>query len=253
MFEINQLVVLVDDPKQIIYKIININEETIELKGYKHRSILSIDKSKIKLAPKELIQKADDLEKIYIKHFKQIKQRNKKHLFGRVLHIDGDIDYLNNCVELYNACNVNVISIYMNEKETPKYIEDIINKITPDIIVITGHDYFKGNERKDINNYENSKYFGETIRNIRKHFSDVVIIAGACHSHFEYLMGQGANFATSPARIETHTFDPAITAIKIATTSKNKIVDFNQIIKYIEGKKDAIGGIETYGKMKFLY
>lgn len=253
MFEINQLVILIDDPKQIIYKIINVNEDCVLLKGYKHRSIFSVSKNKIKLATEDLIQKSNEFDRKYLNHFKQIKQRSKKHLFGRVLHIDGDLEYLKNCVELYNACGVNVIDIYINEKELPIYIEEIVKKTTPDIIVITGHDYYKGPERKEINNYENSKYFGEAIRIIRKNFSDVIIIAGACHSHFEYLMGQGANFATSPARIETHTFDPAIVAVKIATTSKNKIVDFNQILKYIEGKKDAMGGIETNGAMKFLY
>ena len=41
-------------------------------------------------------------------------------------------------------------------------------------------------------------------------------------------------------------------AIKIATTSCNKIVDFRQITKYIENGRDAIGGVETYGKMKLL-
>ena len=253
MWEINQLVVLVDDPKQLIYKITKTYDDIIELKGYKHRSILKIQKDAIKEAPLELIKKSDDLEKKYIDHFKQMKQRNKKHLFGRVLHVDGDEEYLNNCIQLYNACNISVISIYMNEKEVYKYIEKIIETCTPDIVVITGHDYYNGQEIKDVDNYENSKYFGKTIRNIRKHFSDVVIIAGACNSHYEYLMGQGANFATSPGRIETHTFDPAIIAIKVATTSKNKIVDFSQILKYIEGKNKAVGGIETNGKMKFLY
>lgn len=253
MYNINDLVVIKDDPKQIIYKIININDQGVELKGYKHRFILSVSLDKIELAPYNLIQKSDDYDKKYLKHFQQIKHRNKKHLFGRVLHIDGDIDYLRNCEELYKVCGVPVNSIYMKEEEIPLYIEKIIQIITPDIIVITGHDYYKGVNKKDINNYENSKYFGDTIRIIRKYFNNVVIIAGACHSHYEYLMGQGANFATSPGRIETHTFDPAITAIKVATTSQNKLVDFDQFIKYIEGKRDAIGGIETYGKMKYLY
>ena len=57
-------------------------------------------------------------------------------------------------------------------------------------------------------------------------------------------MGQGANFATSPGRIETHTFDPAITAIKVATTSQSKLVDFDQFIKYIER--------ETNNKIAYL-
>ena len=69
---------------------------------------------------------------------------------------------------------------------------------------------------------------------------------------FESLIANGANFASSPKRIHIHTYDPAVIAIKCATTSYLQNVDFNQILKYIENGKDAVGGIETKGKMKLL-
>ena len=72
-------------------------------------------------------------------------------------------------------------------------------------------------------------------------------------SHFEYLIGKGANFASSPGRINTHTYDPAIVAIKVASTSKNQTVDFSDISKFIEDGRKAIGGVETEGKMKLIY
>ena len=132
-------------------------------------------------------------------------------------------------------------------------IEELLLHLTPDIIVITGHDAFDETNILDINAYENSKVFGEVVRIIRKHFFDVVIIAGACCSHYEYLIAQGANFASSPKRINTHTYDPAVVAIKVASTSVNKMVDFQEIIKYIEGGRDAIGGVQTNGKMRIIY
>ena len=119
--------------------------------------------------------------------------------------------------------------------------------------LVKAHDSFNEEDKSIIDNYENSKVFGETIRKIRRHYLDVVIIAGACCSHFEYLIAQGANFASSPGRINTHTYDPAVTAIKVASTSINKTVDFSDIIKYIEGGKEAIGGIQTNGKMRIIY
>ena len=155
-------------------------------------------------------------------------------------------------LELYEEAGLKVIGLYMEEKELPKYIELIIEKTTPDIVVITGHDIYDGKDKTLISSYENSETFGKSIRKIRKHFSDTVIIAGACGSHYEYLIGQGANFASSPARINIHTFDPAVTAIKVASTPVNRMVDYLSIIKYIDGGKDAIGGIETYGKMKII-
>mgnify|MGYP006325462759 CR=1 FL=1 len=78
------------------------------------------------------------------------------------------------------------------------------------------------------------------------------IIAGACQSNYEDLIKAGANFASSPKRINIHTYDPAVIAIKCATTSCNQTIDFNNLLKFIENGRDAYGAIETKGKMKLL-
>ena len=105
-----------------------------------------------------------------------------------------------------------------------------------------------------LNNYENTNKYIKALRIIRQRFNSdsVIVIAGACCSHFEALIANGANFASSPKRIHIHTYDPAVIAIKCATTSCNQTIDFNNLIKYIENGKDAYGGIETKGKMKLL-
>ena len=114
--------------------------------------------------------------------------------------------------------------------------------------------FFNKKDEKDLNNYENTSKYIKALRIIRQRFNNdsVVVIAGACCSHFEALIANGANFASSPKRIHIHTYDPAVIAIKCATTSCNQTVDFNNLIKYIENGKDAYGGIETKGKMKLL-
>ena len=115
-------------------------------------------------------------------------------------------------------------------------------------------DYFNKKDEKDLNNYENTSKYIKALRIIRQRFNNdsVVVIAGACCSHFEALIANGANFASSPKRIHIHTYDPAVIAIECATTSCNQTVDFNNLIKYIENGKNAYGGIETKGKMKLL-
>ena len=142
----------------------------------------------------------------------------------------------------------------MKEKDVSKVMNNILDEITPDIIVITGHDYYNGKDPKNLLNYENSNKYIEAIRVIRKRFNNdaIIIVAGACCSHFEALIANGANFASSPKRIHIHTYDPAIIAIKCATTSCNQIIDFNNVLKFIENGRDAYGGIETKGKMKIL-
>ena len=253
MFEKNDLVILSSDPEKIIYKVKNICVDSVELVGYRSRTKIKCKIELLEKAPIELINACHLVDNKYKNSFKKTRSKNKKYLYGRILHIDGDKDYLDSCLELYEEAGLKVIGLYMEEKELPKYIELIIEKTTPDIVVITGHDIYDGKDKTLISSYENSETFGKSIRKIRKHFSDTVIIAGACGSHYEYLIGQGANFASSPARINIHTFDPAVTAIKVASTPVNRMVDYLSIIKYIDGGKDAIGGIETYGKMKIIY
>ena len=255
MFNIGDLVVIINDANNYIYKIKEISNKVC-LIGYSYRLIKYVDISEIRLASTEEIEKENIVSKtISNKIINNSNLRNKKAMLGRILHIDGDKEYLDSCLSLYKDMGIYSEGLYMPEKEVYKHIKDIVLNITPDIIVITGHDAFNGKNIQDINNYENTKYFIKTIREIRKLFAfdDVVIIAGACESHFEALIASGANFASSPKRINTHTYDPAVAAIKVASTSTDKIVNFDNVLKYIESGKDAFGGIETKGKMRLLY
>ncbi|MBQ2891492.1 MAG: hypothetical protein IJE45_01210 [Bacilli bacterium] len=253
MIEINQLVFLKSDPNKIIYKVKKVVNNNVELTGMYYRSKINVTISDIEIASPDLIQLSKNKNEEFLRKIEKNKIRSKKYLLGRILHIDGDEEYLESCLELYKNIGLKAEGIYIEEKDMPDKIESLLEQLTPDIVVITGHDSFNEKDKSLIDNYENSKVFGETIRIIRKHYLDVVIIAGACCSHFEYLIAQGANFASSPGRINTHTYDPAVTAIKVASTSINKTVDFSEIIKYIEGGKEAIGGIQTNGKMRIIY
>jgi spore coat assembly protein len=169
-----------------------------------------------------------------------------------VLHIDGDEELLNKCLKLYKELGVSCEGICIKEEEIHLYIENLIKELTPDIIVLTGHDQYNGTNIKDLSSYKNTSNFIKAIRIIRKCYLAVVISAGACGSNFEALIGNGANIASSPKRINTHTYDPAVAAIKVATTPYDTRVDFRYIYKYIENGKDALGGIETNGKMRLL-
>lgn len=256
MFKEQELVYDKEEKKHIIYIIDKIINQTCYLKGLNYRiyKITTIDE--IEYIYDELKEKEKNICRQYKNNIKKsFKERiSKKILYGRVLHIDGDIEYLNNCLQLYKEMRIPVEGIYIEEKNMKNFIEQYILEITPDIVVLTGHDSYNGKDKKDLDNYENSKNFIETIRIIRKHFdaNSLPIIVGACCSHFEALIAAGANFASSPGRINIHTYDPAIIAIKLATTSCNRTIDFENTLKYIENKRDAFGGIETKGKMKIL-
>lgn len=254
---IGDYVIIKNDPFPIIYIIIDIQDDNVSLKGYTHRIYIKKKIDEIIAAPNNIIEKEEQTNNKYKKTLIKTKVRVKKPIFGRILHIDGDKEYLESCMNLYKEIGIPAEGIYINEKEIPDKIEKLILHLTPDIIVITGHDIYNGKDIKDIkdiNSYENTKYFVETVRKIRKHYSinNVCIIVGACSSLFEALIGAGANFASSPKRISIHTYDPAVIAIKVASTSFNKTIDFTSCLNLIENGKDAFGGIETNGTMRIL-
>ena len=76
----------------------------------------------------------------------------------------------------------------------------------------------------------------------------LIIIAGACESFFEAIMLEGANFASSPARIMIEYRDPLIIASKIAYTDSNKYVSINDLKPYLKSNYNGMGGTRAKGK-----
>ena len=108
----------------------------------------------------------------------------------------------------------------------------------------------------DIYNYRNSRYFIESVKEARRYERDykcdLAIYAGACQSYFEAIMGAGANFASSPARILIDILDPLIVAERIATTSKLNYLTIDDIEKDLRDGRKGIGGIGTRRKDEFV-
>lgn len=174
---------------------------------------------------------------------------------AKVLHLDGDQMYLKKCIELYKRVGLQVHGVHLNEKEMPVKIGELITKIQPDIIVITGHDAFSKNkgEKGDLRAYRHSRYFAETVREARKINPDLdqlIIFAGACQSHFEHLIRAGANFASSPLRINIHALDPVYIAAKIAYTSFMDKVGVRDALRNTLTGDKGMGGVETRGLLR---
>lgn len=181
---------------------------------------------------------------------------------GKVLHIDGDNDYLNMCMKYYMEQGINAVGKLVKEEEQPKHITMLLEENTPDIVVITGHDSISKTssttrDSKDINSldrYKNSRYFIEAVREARKYqhsLDELVVIAGACQSFFEGILGAGANFASSPGRILIHALDPGMVCRHIAYTPVDKIVSVEEVMKGTTTGLKGIGGVQTRGKLRF--
>ncbi|SDK59993.1 sporulation peptidase YabG [Sediminibacillus albus] len=174
---------------------------------------------------------------------------------ARVLHLDGDRLYLKKCIDVYQQIGLQVHGVHLNEKDMPLEIAGLVEKIQPDIIVITGHDAYSRNKgmKNDIRAYRHSKYFAETVREARKvipHLDQLVIFAGACQSHFESLIRAGANFASSPSRINIHALDPVYIAAKVAYTPFMEKVSVWEALRNTMTGEKGLGGVETRGLLR---
>lgn len=242
------------DKQKILYKIIEETDEKYTLCGVYYRILKTCLKTDVYEANAQDVEVEKKRNEETFKRALPLNARNRKFLCGKVLHIDGDNEYLNRCQELYKKVGIYSYGIMLDEKDIASKIEKYIIELDPDIVVITGHDSYNNEGLKDLSNYTNTKYFCDAIKRARKIRSknDLCIIAGACQSNFEALIASGANYASSPKRINIHTYDPAIIAIKVATTDFKKSVSMVNVNVYIENGLDAFGGVDSLGKMRMV-
>jgi len=177
------------------------------------------------------------------------------HLPAKILHLDGDQIYLRKCIQLYERIGLQVQGIHLKEKEMPSEIKPLIERLQPNIVVITGHDSYSRNkgDKNDLRAYHHSKYFAEAVREARRTVADLdqlIIFAGACQSHFESIIRAGANFASSPGRINIHALDPVYVCAKVAFTPFMERVNVWGVLKNTLTGEQGIGGIETKGILR---
>ena len=236
----------------IIFKVIEINNDLVFLKGVDFRLYADADMNDLIICNYD---SCDDNE-IIENNLRELKldRDNYFYLPGKILHIDGDKDYLDRCMYFYNSLGIKANGISISENNIYNQILSLINEFKPDIVVITGHDALI-NKGENIR-YENSDNFALAIKEARKYEKNqdkLIIIAGACQSNYELLIKSGANFASSPKKINIHALDPAIIASSLAMAEKNKNIDLLNVIKKTKYGSDGIGGIITNGTMYVGY
>ena len=230
-----------------IFVIENINDDICELKGVIVRLYADADISDLEKYDGEI---KDDSKDFYerIKENFNLDRNNYFYLPGKILHIDGDELYLKKCLKYYEECNLMAVGELSIESETANNIRTWLEEYNPSIVVITGHDAFYKNE----NRYKNSSNFVASIKEARKFeksHEKLIIIAGACQSNYEDLIRAGANFASSPKRVNIHALDPAIIAANMALSDVNTDIDLKKILDSTKYKTNGIGGIKTKGTM----
>ncbi|MDP9729308.1 sporulation peptidase YabG [Alicyclobacillus sp. TC] len=264
--------------KDVFFQIVEVDEETstailkgmdvrliadapyddLEAVSEDEQRVFEARRSKVEGESLKLIQsrRAVDLEKRALR--RETRYQSNPDFFerpGRVLHLDGDGAYLQKCLAMYRELGIRAIGEHLAEHKMADMVVQLIEKHEPDILIITGHDGVirKGKDLKDIQNYRNSLHFIRAVANARKrvrNMDDLVIIAGACQSHFEGIIDAGANFASSPQRIMIHALDPVFIAEKIAYTPIHETVNLYDVVKATYTGIDGVGGLESRGKYR---
>ena len=222
MFKIGDYVSRNKYNNDYIFKIIDIKDNIYYLLGVDIRLLVKTEENDLK---EESIERNED-EILDLINYRD----DFFYLTPTILHIDSSKEYLDRCLKYYKKENLNAYGIVSKEKDMPNNIIKYLEDIKPDILVITGHDYYN----KSKNTYQNSNNYIKTVklaRNYEKSYDKLKIFAGACQSNFEELIKNGANFASSPKRINIHALDPAIVASILALTEKTKEIDLIDRLK----------------------
>lgn len=251
MYRIGDLVTRKSYNNDVVFKIINIIEDNYILKGVSIR--LYADSYEEDLTLVEDGEKNDFNPEL--NDYRTLDRNEYFYLPGRVLHIDGDKDYLKSCLEFYKKNKIKAYGIYLDESEFSNNIVSLLKKFNPDILVLTGHDAFYRKKRNNTQ-YKNTSNFVEAVKEARKFeksHEKLIIISGACQSNYEELIKAGSNFASSPKKVNIHALDPAIVATMIAFSDKNTNIDLIKILNSTRYKSDGMGGIITKGTMYIGY
>ena len=241
----------------VVFKIVEVSDDLCKLKGVNIRLIADSELDDLK--------KHDDTdveqEREFLTRIKKPVELDRDDYFylpGKILQIDSDREYLNRCLAYYKDIDIWAMGIEMHEADMAEQVKELLEQYRPDIVVITGHDSYnkKDGNAKDIKAYKNSLYFVNAIKKAReyeKSHEKLIVIAGGCGSYYEELIRAGANFASSPKRINIHALDPAIIATKMSLADINKDINLKCILENTKYGKDGIGGIITKGTMHVGY
>ena len=248
-FQVGDLVTRISYNHDVVFKILNIRGEMAYLKGVEVRLYADAPLEDLQLYVRE---DREDEEDFLLPETAM--RGDFFYLPGKVLHIDADQEYLERCLKFYKKNKVMAVGKKIKESEIAKQIRGLLVEYQPDIVIITGHDayYPKKGGKEDIHNYKNTENFVKAVKEARKYeksHEKLVIIAGACQSNYEELIKAGANFASSPRRVNIHALDPAIIATVLAMSERNKEIDLVKLLSRTKYGASGMGGIISTGMM----
>jgi spore coat assembly protein len=249
----------------VYFKVVKIlydrgNEPVFILKGVMHRLVADADLSDLVALESDKVDASrqrffSDVNQHFLRsdYPVSLHYRTRSGKPGRILHLDGDEDFMNICLEHYKNAGIECVGRAVAESKQPQVIVNLLRRLRPDVLVLTGHDAMKKDAAGEdtLENYRTSAYFKKAVLEARRFEPDpdrLCIWAGACQSYFQEIMKAGSNFASAPGRILINALDPAIVAEKVAVTDNNRIVTPQEAARISKSGSKGVGGINTKGR-----
>ena len=167
----------------IVFKVVDIKGDVYYLCGVSIR--LHADSNEDDLVICNKYQNEEEFD-VSFDDYKTLDRNEYFYLPGRVLHIDGDNEFLDKCMKFYKKNRIKAYGVYSREDELALNIVNYLKKYNPDILVITGHDAMYRKKRND-GVYKNTNNFVKAIHEARKYeksHEKLLIVAGACQSNY---------------------------------------------------------------------
>ena len=122
MFKVGNLVTRISHDNDVIFKIEQIADGVAYLKGVNVRLCADSDISDLVLVSNN--EQQDDRQ-FYekIEKLRDFQRSDYFYIPGKILHVDGDKEYLNRCLEFYKKANVLAFGVYSKEEEMATNIE----------------------------------------------------------------------------------------------------------------------------------
>src|SRR5574344_747610 len=264
----------------IMFKVVGIRNEIVDLVGITVRIVADapiydlkhIDRTEMKNKKKKIDDSRHvrmsrcytNISRKYYNMREQINVNDNPNIFkkdevlkrtGIIRHIDGDADYAEKSKSNYKKMGLTAYVYNIAENEQYRQIYSLLQKIRPNILILTGHDAFlkRRNDIFNIDNYKNSKYYVQGVLEARRYehnLDNLVVFAGACQSYYEALISAGANFASAPKRVLIDMMDPLIVAETIAYTPVDQYVPLANILSNTREGINGIGGFQTRGQLR---
>ncbi len=266
-FKLGDIVTRSSYDSDVIFKIEDINGDNAILRSCKLRlmadaplsDLIKVNDEKKNTVRKSLQQEAYNylmrMKRNLILYQNHVRSKDSGNFYrerpGRVLHLDGDKDYLELSMQNYKNLQIDAQGYYLPEKEFREKIYYYLKAHKPDILVITGHDGKHGGK-----DYRTSEYFVQAVkiaRSYEKNLDSLVIFAGACQSSYNELIEAGSNFASSPGDELIHFLDPVLVVEKIAYTPIADVVRVKELVGGTISGEGGIGGVETRGQLRLCY